>query len=233
MMNNMENIMKLKELIRISTNIVFYSGIGVAIESGFPDLRDHTKAQEYLWTRKFREEPELCWKFYWEELLNDDIKPNKVHQALVKLEQNGKQINVLTRSIDTLNEEAGLKNVYHYYGSLSTYNCARCGKKYTLEEIKTMSFTPMCECDHVISPYISFINYYNSSLLIDVMKNADLLIVAGASLYDTDDLLTYHSSGPIVVINQDCSKSDKWADFVIHDNIGEIMDTIVRDFKEP
>ena len=46
MMNNMENIMKLKELIRISTNIVFYSGIGVAIESGFPDLRDHTKAQE-------------------------------------------------------------------------------------------------------------------------------------------------------------------------------------------
>lgn len=38
-MSEQENILKLKEMIEVSDNIVFFGGAGVSTESGIPDFR--------------------------------------------------------------------------------------------------------------------------------------------------------------------------------------------------
>ena len=41
-MSEHENILKLKEMIEVSDNIVFFGGAGVSTESGIPDFRSET-----------------------------------------------------------------------------------------------------------------------------------------------------------------------------------------------
>lgn len=41
-MSEQENILKLKEMIEVSDNIVFFGGAGVSTESGIPDFRSET-----------------------------------------------------------------------------------------------------------------------------------------------------------------------------------------------
>ena len=41
-MSEQENILKLKEMIEVSDNIVFFGGAGVSTESGIPEFRSET-----------------------------------------------------------------------------------------------------------------------------------------------------------------------------------------------
>ena len=94
-----ENIKRLKETIENSSNIVFFGGAGVSTESGVPDFRsvDGLYNQKYKYPPEtilshtfFRTKTREFFEFYRDKMLFPDVKPNKAHYALAKLEKEGK-----------------------------------------------------------------------------------------------------------------------------------------------
>ena len=97
----MTDIEKLQAIIDSSDNIVFFGGAGVSTESGIPDFRsvDGLYHQKYdyppetmLSATFYYNHPEEFFKFYKDKLIVKNVKPNKAHIALAKLEEAGKQL---------------------------------------------------------------------------------------------------------------------------------------------
>ena len=114
-------IEELNKIINKSDNIVFFGGAGVSTESGIPDFRSqdglyHMKYEyppEYILSDFFfYENPKEFYKFYFDKLVNKDIKPNYTHIFLKELEEAGKLKGIVTQNIDNLHELAGSKNLY-------------------------------------------------------------------------------------------------------------------------
>lgn len=235
-------IEKLKGLIDKSNNIVFFGGAGVSTESGIPDFRSkdglynqkYKKPPEYMLSADcLRKEPDEFWEFYRDKILIDGIEPNDAHKVLVELEKRGKLLGIITQNIDNLHEMAGSKVVYHIHGTIMTYHCNECGRKYTLDYIKNTSGTPRCECSRVIMPDVTL---YGDSLpklawncSEKILDCADLLIIAGTSLtvYPACNLVDVYRGKELVVINR--GKPDKVVheNLYINDSIGEVLKQVI------
>ncbi len=101
----------LKQLIRESKNIVFFTGAGISTESGIPDFR----SPGGLWTRM---KPILFQDFISSEKIRieswnrkfdvkNDIsfaKPNTGPKVIAKLIKKGKASYVITQNIDNLHQ---------------------------------------------------------------------------------------------------------------------------------
>ena len=59
----------------------------------------------------------LLFKFYKENLIFEDAKPNPAHYKLAELENEGKVKAIITQNIDGLHQKAGSKNVLELHGS--------------------------------------------------------------------------------------------------------------------
>ncbi|HWP79321.1 MAG TPA: NAD-dependent protein deacylase [Candidatus Acidoferrum sp.] len=238
-MTNLTEVEKLRGLIEESTRIVFFGGAGVSTESGIPDFR----SEDGLYSRKydyppevmlsrdfFDEHPAAFFKFYRETLAGPDVKPNRAHWALAKLEQDGKLTAVVTQNIDGLHQAAGSRRVYELHGSVARNTCMRCGKNYPgAEVVRQAADIPRCSCGGIIKPDVVL---YGEDLprtavsgAVRAMRQADLLIVGGTSLvvYPAAGLLRYFHSKPIVLINRDATPYDGEADLVIRRPIGEVL----------
>lgn len=88
--------MTLQEIIDSSNNIVFFGGAGVSTESGIPDFRsvDGLYNQKYDYPPEtilshsfFINKTEEFYKFYRDKMIVKNVKPNKAHITLAKLEK--------------------------------------------------------------------------------------------------------------------------------------------------
>ncbi len=238
-MTNFSDVEKLKALIAGSARIVFFGGAGVSTESGIPDFR----SEDGLYARKYEVPPEVMlsrdyfdenpaafFKFYRETLIGADVKPNRAHYALARLEAEGKLTGVVTQNIDGLHQAAGSKVVYELHGSVIRNTCMRCGKKYPGAEVVRISdCIPRCSCGGIIKPDVVL---YGESLpeeavegAVRAIRDADLLIIGGTSLvvYPAAGLLRYFRGRALVLINKDATPYDGEADLVIRRPIGEVL----------
>ena len=227
-----------KQWIRESKRIVFFGGAGVSTESGIPDFRSvdglYNQKFEYpperIISRSFYEkDPAYFFRFYREKMLPLGFEPNITHRKLAQWEEEGKLLGVVTQNIDGLHQKAGSKRVYELHGSVLRNYCTRCRKFHTAEFVRDCDGVPRCECGGIVKPavvlYEEMLNQntlYNS---IDVISNADLLIVAGTSLtvYPAAGLVEYYTGNRMVLINRDTTPYDHRADLVFHDRLGEIF----------
>jgi len=236
----MNQIQELSSLIKNSENTVFFGGAGVSTESGIPDFRSETglyharqvfgKEPEYLLSHTcFAREPELFYRYYKENLIAADAKPNAAHTALAKLEEKGKLQAVVTQNIDGLHQAAGSKNVFELHGSNWRQYCVKCGKKYDLPYILKQAGIPKCDCGGTVRPDVVL---YEEGLDSKVMEGAlmaiagaELLIVGGTSLavYPAAGLIQYFAGKSLVLINKSETPADKNARLVIRDSIGEVL----------
>lgn len=239
-MNN-ELINKLSEIIEGSDNIVFFGGAGVSTESNIPDFRsenglykartEYGRSVEQLISRSFFDRnPEVFFRYYTENLIFKDAKPNKAHLALAQLEKMGKLKAVVTQNIDNLHQLAGSKAVFELHGSVFRNYCMDCGKFYGVEEVLAFGGdVPRCECGGIIKPDVVL---YEEGLDDEVwsgaynaVKNADVLIVGGTSLvvYPAAGLVNLYKGNKLVLINKGETAYDMRADLVIHESIGEVL----------
>ena len=139
----MTDIEKLQAIVDGSDNIVFFGGAGVSTESGIPDFRsvDGLYHQKYdyppetiLSAEFYYSNTEDFFKFYRDKMIVPNVKPNKAHTALARLEEIGKLKAVITQNIDGLHQMAGSKRVYELHGSVLRNYCENCGKFYGIEE---------------------------------------------------------------------------------------------------
>lgn len=233
-----EKILKLKEMVDSSDNIVFFGGAGVSTESGIPDFR----SVDGLYHQKFKYPPETMlshsfyvshkaefYEFYRAKMLALDAQPNAAHRKLAQWEQEGKLKAVITQNIDGLHQKAGSREVLELHGSTLRYYCEHCRKFYDVEAVVNSQGIPKCSCGGDLKPDVVL---YEEGLDMDTMnkalayiQNADMLIIGGTSLvvYPAAGLVHYYRGKKLVVINKGETGGDLQADLTINAPIGEVF----------
>lgn len=238
----MENkIQKLSEILKESSNIVFFGGAGVSTASNIPDFRSSNGLFSQKLNKSFTPEqlvsrtfffkyPEEFFNFYKSKLIYPDAKPNKAHLALAELESMGKLRAIITQNIDGLHQLAGSKNVFELHGSVHRNYCMDCKAFYDSDFILNSKGIPTCEkCGGLVKPDVVL---YEESLNNDVLMGAvnaiakaDTLIIGGTSLvvYPAAGLVNYFNGKNLVLINKSSTSADKHAHIVINDSIDTVL----------
>ena len=237
-----EKWQQLKDWIQSSGNIVFFGGAGVSTESGIPDFRsvDGLYNQQYKYppetiiSHSFHvRNPEEFYRFYKDRMLFTHAKPNAAHQALARLEEQGKLRAVITQNIDGLHQMAGSKEVLELHGSVHRNYCTRCGEFYGLDHVINSEGVPRCSCGGTVKPdVVLYEEGLDNRILqksVDYIRNADMLIIGGTSLvvYPAAGLIDYYRGNRLVLINKGATSRDSQADLVISDSIGEVLGAVV------
>lgn len=239
---------ELKKIIDESKNIVFFGGAGVSTESGIPDFRSEKglynavenygrSPEELISYSFFRRYPETFYEYYRDNLIYQDVKPNKAHIALAELEGQGKLSAIVTQNIDGLHQLAGSKNVFELHGSVLKNYCMDCGAKYDLDHIMNRDWpVPLCsKCGGIVRPDVIL---YEEALddkvmtgAVNAISKADTLIVGGTSLvvYPAADLINYFRGKNLVLINKSSTQYDSRAKLIISEPIGEVLGAVVLD----
>ena len=237
-----DEILRLREVIESSNNIVFFGGAGVSTESGIPDFR----SADGIYNMKYKYPPERIvshsffmqntsefYTFYREKMLHPDAMPNKAHYALVKLEKMGKLKAIVTQNVDGLHHKAGSVNVMELHGSRSRYYCMSCGKTYTMDVVFEAEDVPRCSCGGMIRPDVVLFEESLDEFVIEksimYIEDCDVLIVGGTSLnvYPAAGMIRYYQGNKLILINKSETPYDKHASIVIRDAIGETLDAAV------
>lgn len=236
-----ESIVRLREMIKESDNVVFFGGAGVSTESGIPDFRSVDGLYNQQWkyppetilSRSFFDRnPEEYFRFHRAKLVVDGVKPNRAHLRLAELEAEGKLKAVITQNIDGLHQAAGSKNVLELHGSILRAYCSRCRRPFPADIINKGEGVPRCGCGGVIRPDIVLYEEPLDEKVMDsairYIRSADVLIIGGTSLnvYPAAGLIRYYRGNKLVLVNLSETPYDSYADLVIHEKIGEVFSRI-------
>lgn len=231
------------EKIKVSKKILFFGGAGTSTESGIPDFRSSggiysIAPEEWLSSRYLYKHTDKFYDFYKSQMLYPNAKPNRGHEILSRWEKEGRLLGVITQNIDGLHQKAGSKNVVELHGSVERNYCQTCSKTYSLEEVIEKEGTPRCNCGGLIRPdvvlYGEMLDDGVVSKAIDLLNQAELLIVAGSSLvvYPAAGMLQYFGGDDIIMINKGATSYDSRASLVLRNGFSqdmEYLDQIIRE----
>lgn len=238
----MEEIEKLRGMIKNSDKIVFFGGAGVSTESGIPDFRSVDGLYNQQWDYPpetilshsfFMKKTEEFYRFYRAKMLCPNAEPNAAHLKLAQLEREGKLTAVVTQNIDGLHQAAGSKKVYELHGSVLRNYCMKCGKFHSVEFIINSTGVPTCECGGVVKPdVVLYEEGLDDSVVngaVNAIAEADTLIIAGTSLnvYPAAGLVRYFRGNDLAIINMSPTGMDTSADLLICGRIGEVLSAAV------
>ena len=135
-------------------SIVVLTGAGISAESGIQTFRasdglwENHRVEDVATPEGYKRDPALVQRFYnlrREHLLDDNIRPNQAHAALVRLEQSEQfEVLIVTQNIDNLHERAGATNIIHMHGELLKCFCVKTQQRFEID--KDISIGTLCEC---------------------------------------------------------------------------------------
>lgn len=190
----------LAKWIQESQNIVFLTGAGISTASGIPDFRstggfwnEGISRETYISRSFFNRNPKVFWEKYKEIFqvkLICQYEPNEGHLFIAELEQQGKNVTVLTQNVDGLHQKAGSTHVLEIHGTLQTAACPKCKTVYNLDYIM-QDLVPRCNrqtskgvCNFILRPdmvlYGDAVKEFTKAE--QLLKEADVFIVMGTSL---------------------------------------------------
>lgn len=248
---------ELAELLGSAERVVAFTGAGISTESGIPDFR----SPGGVWTKydpreftfdRYVESPDVrrkSWSMR-EELFAHQPAPNAAHQALARLEQQGRGLGVVTQNIDGLHQDAGSQKVIEIHGTMREVECigARpmhgtpdgCGFRrdtgWAFERLDSGDDDVRCpDCGGIIkSATISFGQMMPTDALeeaIELAQRADVLLAIGSSLqvYPAAEIpmLAKDAGAALVIINREPTPLDGYADLVIHGSAGETLGSAI------
>lgn len=225
----MTGVAKLVQLLRASRKALIFTGAGISTGSGIPDFR----GPQGVWTRR---KPVYYDDFisseaarieHWDYKLEAwqhfrSAQPNAVHRAIVRLEEAGKVLSVVTQNIDGLHGIAGTqaKRLIELHGTNSVIECQACKARSDLElhfqYFRMTGKPPMCPCGGYLKPAtISFGQQLDSETLEKARKSAneaDLVVALGSTLSvypaATFPLVAAQRGVPYVIINRGATDHD-------------------------
>lgn len=238
----MNKLKELKELLEMAHRVVAITGAGMSTESGIPDFRSRSGIYNTLTTPLIFSPWFIRWfPDRWYKTLAPMYQtimkavPNAGHRALKRLELTGKRVDIVTQNIDGLHQAAGSTFVHQVHGRLDRMRCMKCGDCCALTPqysatVRKTGKAPRCRCGGALRPDIvmfgELLPEEPMRLSKLAMLDADIVLVIGTSLKVRTglDLLAYRVKGtPVVVINNNRTPADDFADIVIHGSIGETL----------
>ena len=232
-----EKILELVNILKDTKYLVFFGGAGTSTDSGIKDFRgknglyktlfkDKYKPDEILSLDFFKTNREIFNEYIKTELVVKDLKINKGHIALKKLEDTGILKSIITQNIDGLHQLAGSKNVLELHGNLNKWYCLSCGR--------TADRNFSCECGGIVRPdiilYGENLNQKVINEAIYQIEQADTLMVVGTSLtvYPATEYLSYFKGKNLVIINETGNQYGGKISLEIIDNFSYVMDKVVE-----
>ena len=229
-------------------NMVVFTGAGLSTASGIKDFRgknglykENINAEEILSHHFMINNPLEFYNFFRDNLVNDNIKPNLMHELIAELQEKGYVSGIITQNIDGLDSMAGSKNVVEIHGNATRFYCMDCKKKYSLSEIKSMDIVPKCECGGIIRPDVVLYeeplkqnDIWTSQLLVQTANN---MLVLGSSLkvnpaaslvHDFIIEKRYDKNKKLFIVNQGETDYDYFADYKYDGDIIEVAKKIKK-----
>jgi NAD-dependent deacetylase len=220
---------RLADYLRVSQKALIFTGAGVSTGSGIPDFR----GPQGVWTRR---KPVYYQDFmsseaarveHWDYKLEGwdgfrTAQPNAVHHAIVRLENAGKVLSVVTQNIDGLHAAAGTSadRLVELHGTNLEVECQSCRWRGDpaphFEFFRANRKPPLCACGGFLKlATISFGQSLDPQVLeqagLAAMK-ADLVVALGSTLsvYPAASfpLLAAQRGIPYVVINRGETEHD-------------------------
>ena len=239
----------LREMVMGAGRTVAFTGAGISTECGIPDFR----SPGGIWStyrpidfQTFMSSPEAR-----REALSRYIKvrdavgspePGRGHRALARLARLGKVSHVITQNIDGLHQASGLgpEQVIELHGNGTYAHCLECGRRHELDwvagELEARSGAPDClTCGGIVkTATISF----GQAMPAEAMMRAeqatlgcDVFLAIGSSLvvYPAAGfpLMASRNGARVVIVNREPTELDGFAELVIHDDIGDVLEVFL------
>jgi NAD-dependent deacetylase len=246
-----DEITRARQLIDGASRITALTGAGISTDSGIPDFR----GPQGVWTKNPRAEKTATIQHYladpevrreaWQNRLHSAAwaaQPNAGHQALVRLEQQGRLRAVITQNIDELHQLAGNSPelVIEVHGTMRRVMCWECGERAPMEKalarVRAGEDDPHCRsCGGILkSDTISFGQSLDPKVLAAAEAAAldsDLLLAIGSTLqvHPAAGLvpLAKRSGSALIIINAEPTPYDPIADVVLRESISEVLSLLV------
>lgn len=197
--------------------IVFLTGAGMSVESGFKTFRgsdglwENYPVEQIATHEGWVANPDLVTEFY--NMLRKKLyaaQPCDGHKLVAEMEKEY-EVTVVTQNVDNLHEKGGSSKVIHLHGELSKVCSSRDPyNPYFIEELPedNCEVTPgtRCEDGSLKRPFIVFFNE-NVPMIepaIKEVQSADVFVIIGTSLnvYPAAGLLHYcRPNTPIYLID--------------------------------
>jgi len=125
----------LVDLLQRHRRLLVLTGAGCSTDSGIPDYRDadgNWKHRKPVSHRAFVSSERVRRRYWarsaagWRQF--DSAGPNAAHHALVRLEQLGRIVSLVTQNVDGLHTRAGSRQVIDLHGRLDRVVCLGCGR---------------------------------------------------------------------------------------------------------
>lgn len=236
---------KVKAMINESSRIVVLLGVGTLIESGGENIWSsrecyrmediYHKSPDEMWSVGFYSaRRDKFFEFYKNEIISKDFEPASLYSDLKRLQETGKVKRIITQNMDGLHNDAGLSDVIELHGNINNNWCPHCQKRFDLQYMRNAKSVPLCdECGTAIRPGVRLFgeNIANNLMTeaVNACEDADLILVLGTNMYDnmvkfcTD---TYKGER-LVLISKEEHYMDKFADYVIHEKVSDVLPQII------
>lgn len=196
---------------KIMKKIVFLTGAGMSVESGFKTFRgsdglwENYPVEQVATHEGWEADPTLVTNFY--NMLRKKLyaaKPNEGHRLIRQLEE-AYDVTVITQNVDNLHERAGSSRVIHLHGELAKVCSSR--DPYNEAYIRELSEDnctvepgTKAEDGSLLRPFIVFFgeSVPMISVAAEYAREADIFVIIGTSLN------VYPAAGLVQYTKPDC-----------------------------
>ncbi|CAK9053319.1 NAD-dependent protein deacetylase (Regulatory protein SIR2 homolog) [Durusdinium trenchii] len=241
----MSDIEHAKRLVDESSRIVVLTGAGISTDSGIPDFR----GPEGLWTKNPGAEEasdisvfltdENARRGFWgmmRMMHQAAIKPNEGHHALVRLEERGKLLLLVTQNVDGLHQAAGSSPdaVVEVHGNTQESCCLSCSERRPIEEALEEEL-PCCQsCGGLLKANVVLFGEalppMAMPLAMEAAHGCDLMLCVGSTLsvYPVASIVpeAKESGAKLLILNKGPTEYDELADVRLEGSISELLPQI-------
>jgi len=235
-----------QQLVSQASNIVILTGAGISTESGVPDFRSPgglweqfriVQYGEYVESEEARIED---WhrRFYMKDQIGA-VEPNIGHRRIAEWLNNGKAQCLITQNVDGLHQRGGapVEKVIEIHGNATTASCISCDLGRDMDDCRKdfeiMGTSPRCNsCGGIIKADVVMFGESmptdKTDRAFEIAETADLFIAIGTSLVvQPAAVLPLHAKrngAKFAILNRDATELDRFADCVVNEEIGEVLE---------
>lgn len=239
-----DKIIEAREIIDKASSITVLTGAGISAESGVPTFR----GEQGFWRQQRPEDiatPQAFWrdpKFVWEwydlrRQTTKEARPNSGHYAILDLENQKPNFNLITQNIDGLHQLAGSRNIIELHGNIWQIRCTKCGNVEENYDVPIREIPPNCKkCRALGRPNVVWFGEMIPMAAIDktlvAIEQCQIMLIVGTSGVvepaASMGLLAKQTGKTVIEVNLEPTVNSHLYDMDINGKSGEILPLLFK-----